>query len=270
MIIVSNAELSSDDYHKNTTHVSSSVLKLFLTDPRAYYDSFVLGNKPEQKKTDALIQGCHLHTAILEPEKLDVEYAVFSGSIRRGAEWEKFLINNDKPTIITQAQNKLTEKLVKNFRESEIILGEPGKETLVKLSSFYSNGVAEESIFGELDGMGIKVRFDYRRHVSERGEIHDLKTYKDPIGSTKDMRAYAESMHYDLSAALYIDMATKAFKVPYDFYLCFLSKADHKIKMFKCSENFIEQGREKYKKAIHDILLARKTGHYFIATMEEL
>lgn len=270
MKIIKNADMSSDDYHKDTTHTSSSVLKLFLVDPRAYHDAFVLGNRPEQKKTAALVQGCHVHTAILEPEKMDLEYAIYPGAIKRGKEWDKFLLENGEKSILTSAQNQLTQKLVDSFNRSEVVLGEAGNEKSHKLSDFYKDGEPEESVFGELDGMLIKVRFDYRKQFDTFGSVNDLKTTMEPIGNISQMREICERMHYDLSAALYIDMASKAFGVPYDFYFTFLSKADGKVKMYKASKAFLARGREKYKTAIREILAARKTGKWFSATIEEL
>lgn len=265
-----NDLLSSEQYHADRMAISSSVIKTFLHDPRSYYDKYVLNLEQPPKSSAALIQGSHLHTCILEPEKLDIEYAVYPGAVKRGKEWEEFERKNKGKTILTSSQNDLSTKLVKNFRDTKVILGISGKEIEVRLDSFFEDGFAEESIFGELCGSSVKVRFDYRRDFPEFGSINDLKTTVDTINNVKDARAICERMDYDLSAALYVDMASQYFGKPYYFYFTFLSKTDYKATIFKASEEFIKRGREKYEKGLAGIQAAKLTGNYFSAGVEEL
>ncbi|MCK9370546.1 PD-(D/E)XK nuclease-like domain-containing protein [Candidatus Dojkabacteria bacterium] len=270
MKLYSNLELSSDDYHANRTHKSSSVLKSFLHDSRAYYAKYVLNKDQGPKTNPNLIQGSHIHTCILEPHLVDTEYAVYPGAMKKGAAWEKFAEKNANKTILTNTQNQLSQKLIRNFNDTTVVIGAFGKEEIVNLNTFFIDGFAEESIFGELDGMKIKVRFDYRRDFEEFGSINDLKTTADIITTVSHARAICERMDYDLSAALYVDMAELYFKKKYYFYFTFLSKTDGRSTIFKASEAFISRGREKYKKAIKDIQAAELTGNYFSSGIEEL
>lgn len=270
MKIYQNNELSSEQYHGDREYISSSGLKLLLTSPKEFHDRYVLNLESGTKSSPALIQGCHLHSSILEPEKVDVEYSVFPGSIKRGKDWEKFLIENDNKVILTQAQAALTDRLVKNFNTAEVVINKGGFTEPVKIASFYAGGVAEESVMGELDGVKVKVRFDYRKNFETFGSINDLKTTSEYINSLDKVKEICEKMHYDLSASLYIDMAEKAFGVPHDFYFTFLSKADGTVKIFRASKEFLEKGRLKYKRALELLKSARKTGLYFTQDIEEV
>ena len=45
--------------------------------------------------------GTYVHTAVLEPEKLEEETAIYPGPIRRGKDWDKFEAENKGKVILT-------------------------------------------------------------------------------------------------------------------------------------------------------------------------
>jgi PDDEXK-like domain of unknown function (DUF3799) len=269
-----NIELSNEAYHNDRKYVSSSGLKLLLKSPKEFHDKYVLGKITVDKKSDALIFGCYIHSLILEPETVCNIYTVFPGAIRRGKEWESFLLLNDGKIIITASQHDQAMKLIDSFNKAVVTIGKHGFELPVNLSTFYTMGVAEESIMGELEEIPVKVRFDYRKAFDLNGElfgsINDLKTTSEYIDSLDKVREICYRMDYDLSAALYVDMASLYFSVPYEFYFTFLSKANGEVKIFRASDEFISSGRIKYKKALAILKEARYTGIYYKHEIEEV
>jgi hypothetical protein len=265
-----NEDISNEDYHGDREYVSSSGLKLFLKDPRKFYKVYVENEPIEQEYKSALDFGTYIHARILEPHLLDDEFAVFEGTMRRGKAWEEFKENAGEKIIITNSQKQLADRMLKTYEETEVVLGKHGHSTSVPVPSFFSEGVAEESLCGIINDIKIKVRFDYRREYEDFGEIYDVKTTSDYISSKAQVERICANFGYHISAALYVDLVTAATGKPHDFYFCFLSKKDGACRLFKASEQMLEKGREEYKKAISGLKQARKTGIYFENVIEEL
>lgn len=265
-----NPGISNEDYHGDREYISSSGLKLFLKDPRKFYKVYVENEPIEQEYKSALDFGSYIHARILEPHLLDEEFAVFEGTMRRGKVWEEFKENAGDKIIITSSQKSLADKMLKTYEETEVVLGKHGHSTNVPVTSFFSDGVAEESLCGLIDDVKIKVRFDYRREYEDFGEIFDVKTTSDYISSKAQVERICANFGYHISAALYVDLVTQVTGKPHDFYFCFLSKKDGACRLFKASKQMLEKGREEYKKAIAGLKEARKTEIYFENKIEEL
>jgi len=116
-----------------------------------------------------------------------------------------------------------------------------------------SNGFAEQTICGQLNGVPIKVRFDWIN--VEAGYIADIKTTGYP--SDRDsFKLTIDGLMYNLSAAFYCAMAEQYYGKKFDFYFVVLSKKDRTCDVFKTSEetmqtgmNFVNKALIKYKKA---------------------
>jgi hypothetical protein len=261
------AGISNEEYHADRTYVSSSVLKLLEKDVRSYYKQYVLGEEKLFGNQGAMDLGSYIHALILEPHLVDVEFAVFDGAMRRGKAWDAFLEDTDPAkTIITKSQAVLANDLVEEFYATSVKIGDEE----VPISSFFEGGKAEESLFVELDGVKVKVRFDYRKQSGEAHSINDIKTTAAPISSAKDAEKICASFGYDVSAALYCDAVMKATGNKHDFYFCFLSKKDGGTTIFKASEQMLESGRVKYKRAIEKLKEGRETGIWFENKIEEI
>ena len=264
--------ISNDDYHADREYISSSGLKLMLKSPRSFHDQYVLGNKQKFGNQSALDFGTYIHALILEPHLIDSEFAVFPGAIKRGKNWNEFKEdeNTKGKIIMSKTQANQAKVLIDNFNEASVVLGEQGKEKEVTLSSFFTEGYAEQTLCGTLDGIKIKVRFDYRKDFDGFGSINDVKTTASYISKISDVEAICEQYEYDLSAALYTDMLAMHTDKKQDFFFTFISKANGEVKIFKASEKMLERGRTKYKLAIKKLKEARKSGIYFEQGIEEL
>jgi hypothetical protein len=220
----------------------------------------------------ALDIGSYTHTRILEPHLVEAEYAIYPGVMKKGAKWEEFKANNEDKTILTKSQSDMVDKLVKNFESAKVILGKQGVDKEIPVRNFFENGKAEETLCGEIDGIKVKVRFDYRKEFEEFGSINDIKTTIGYIGTKESVEQICAQYDYDLAAALYVDLVTEETGKPHDWYYCFISKMKNNedVRMFKASEQMLEKGRQKYKKAIQLLKEARKTGIYFTNVIEEV
>jgi exodeoxyribonuclease VIII len=262
-----NHDISNQDYHDDRKYISSSGLKMILKDPRQFYKTYVLNEKNESTNQSAMDLGSYIHALILEPHLVEEEFAVFEGAMRRGSQWEEFSANvKEGQTIITKSQDVQAQELVRNFYETELELG----DDLVKVSSFFEEGRAEETLCGELDGLPVKVRFDYRKEGDGYASINDIKTTSKRIASKRDAEEVCSMFGYHISAALYCDLVEKETGKKHDFYFCFLSKKDGQTTLFKASEQMLEKGRQDYKRAIELIKKGRETGVWYEAKVETI
>ena len=266
-----NEKCSNEEYHADRQYKSSSALKMILKDPRLYHKTYVL-NEPQTFSADALSIGSYAHTRVLEPHLLEEEYAIFTGSRRSGDVWKQFKADNEGKTIITASQKTMVDSMMESYEKANVILGAEGSEEEVMISSFFSGGEAEETLCGEIDGYKVKTRFDYRQvdDSNQHGSINDLKTTASPINSLEEVEDICSYWGYDISAALYADLATQETGIKHDFYFIFMSKKTMECKIFKASEAMLERGRVAYKEAIRRLKEAELSGIYFESKIEEL
>ena len=264
-------DMSNEEYHKDRTHVSSSGLKLILDDPKRYYQQYVLGESEIHPNQAAFDFGSYIHTLILEPHLVEKEYIIWDG-IKRGKKWEEFKDNNQDKIIISASQQSLGLDIQKSFNASTVEMGKHGFESVIALNTFVSGGNAEETFCTSLEDLPVKARFDYRKEFEDHGIIIDLKTTSSRANNKEDIESICSRYCYDLSAALYCDIAEKVLNKPHDFYFIFLNKnkSDLGCTLCKASDQMIEKGREKYKKAIGILKEAKKTGVYYNNTIIEI
>lgn len=248
-----NNNISNEDYHSDREHESSSSLKLYLKDPKEYHNKYILKLPREEKYKSAYDFGSYIHSLILEPEKVEEEYAIFEGTARRGNVYKEFKAENEGKIILTRSQFLQAQTLLEAYTENDLAV------------SMIKEGNPEQTLCVELDGMKIKVRADYLR----AGEIIDVKTTSDPIDKFSAGKTVAR-FDYDLSAALYVDACAKHFGTEFDFYFLFINKISNEIEVLKASKKLLENGRRKYKKAIQLLLRAKKTGKYFKEGIQEV
>jgi len=246
-----DTQITNEAYHANRTHVSSSGLKLYLKDPVAYHKQYVQGIPWEVPVAlqNAFDFGTYVHAMVLEPHLLEEDFAIYESGCR-----EAFDYDNQGKMLITSGQDHIARRMFDNY--SKAVFHPEDK----KISTFFEGGKAEESMFAELDGLKVKIRTDYRKVDSDGiyASINDVKSTSKNV-NFKNVTKICEELDYDLSAALYCDVAEKVTGIRHDFYFLFMGKKDYKSEIFKASEDFLERGRRKYKRAIAGIKKSRET-----------
>ena len=228
--------LSNDKYHAEKKHLSSSNLKMLLKDTDKFYKDKILG-EGEPLKGAFLDEGNYAHTLILEPHMVDEEYLFFEGNRKAGKAWKEFEAKHkDSAKIILSAAQKVkVENWVESFKK---------RPEAVDLIAGADN---EFSLFSEMLGTPLKVRADVIN--IEKGFIADIKTTaSDPDVDT--FRFTVEQYGYDLSAALYVDMFSRRYEKPFDFYFIVLGKRTQTCEVYKASDLTLGKGRKKILTAI--------------------
>lgn len=251
-------DMDNNDYHGDVTHLSSSSLKMLLKDPRGFHKKYILKEKEVEQINSNFIFGSYLHTLVLEPHKAADEYAIYHKNFKRGKEYDEFRAENPGKEVITSVQADKAQEMLETFKNNKDAV------------QLISGGVAEQSLFTDLDGVGIKVRPDYLYTDVYSGYIVDLKTTSERLDRAALMKVVAK-YDYDLSAALYVDAYKQALGMDFNFYFVFMSKAEPAQTIaIKASKQLLENGRRKVNYAIKKYKKCLETGIWFKEGIEEL
>lgn len=258
-------DMSSSDYHGLAGTFSSSQLKDLLEDPEYFHRKYIK-KEIEKLEIPAFDIGTYFHTALLEPEKLKLECAVYEG-VRRGKDWEAFKEANANKAIITKTELDQANGLINAVQNSPVAMrrltkGQPEVSAFVNLriaesgviychdlekSVTVTGGFKKEKAPKKGTDITIKVRAD----LIADDFILDLKSTNGNTKSKYQMRTKVSSYNYDLSAALYLDMfSLVGERVISDFIWVFASKDYFNSKSYVASADMIQIGRAKYFKAL--------------------
>ena len=283
-------DMPSNEYHAEKGHYSSSQLKDILESPELFYKKYVT-KEIARGENPAFDIGTYFHTAILEPHLLSKECAVFKGR-RFGKEYDSFLERHKGKAIITESEKIKAQNCIDAIRKCPISmgyvkLGTPEVSAFCELYIFndniygFKNGtcykmsysgwieVLEKEIqslnkaieSGEAVKVGVKVRAD---SIDMNGvSISDLKSASGNVSEEFSIKEKTSGLHYDLSAAFYLDIFTLVLGLPdrvyTDFVWLYASKDLHeKLKVpmgepWRADRDNVEVGRAKWTKAIIDI-----------------
>jgi hypothetical protein len=235
MKVYLNNELSNEQYHADTDHINGSGLwNIYDRCPAAwrYKDE-------EDEQSKALVFGTGSHTALLEPERFEAEYArmptkedfgndllvtvsdMNSWAKERGI---KGLSGKSKDDVISIIQATGESVKIYDVIREEAEKAATGKQMLegtdydaiqqmravIHANSYYSSllagAYAEVSILGELNGEPSKVRFDC---LTKGGDIIDYKT---TVSAKPDeFFRHAARLGYFMKMAMQHDMFVAAY-----------------------------------------------------------
>lgn len=216
---------SNAEYHKDNTHLSSSSIKMLLKNPAQYYQEYILGNKSTESRPQ-FDEGSFVHTLVLEPEKV-ADYAVFPGLRKSGKAWEEFQAANKGKIILSAPQVNRCEQLYKSYA------------SLPVATALLQGGSPEFTMTGKMLDVPVKARADYIN--IDKKYIVDIKTTSMPSDS-EIFRHTIREYGYDLSAALYCQIAHDNFNSLFDFYWIVISKSDMMTNVYKASSQTLSEG----------------------------
>lgn len=235
MKVYFNNELSNQDYHADTEHINGSGLwNLYDRCPAAWRYK-----EEEDEQSKALIFGTSSHTALLEPERFDAEYArmptkedfgdnilvtvsdMNSWAKERGikglsgktkAEVIKIIRSTGEPVRIYDEERLLAEL---NAKGRTLLEGDDydaimQMRAVIHANSYYSSLLAgaysEVSILGELLDEQSKVRFDC---LTRGGDIIDYKT--SVSAKPDEFFRHAARLGYFMKMTMQHDMFVEAY-----------------------------------------------------------
>lgn len=220
-------KVTNEEYHADTNYFSSSSFKLLMTDLPKFYREKILHEVEERAENPNFSEGSYVHSMLLEPERVAEEYAFFEGWRKAGKEWEAFKAQHPDKTILSKPQQHRCQGWVASV--------ERRREALALLQG----GIPEHTICGTWKDIPVKIRCDYIN--VDQGYIVDIKTTGYPADADLFKRTIRE-YYYQLSAALYKEVASTFYKKNFDFYFIVISKPESVCDVYKMSEETMQEG----------------------------
>lgn len=233
--------------------VNFSSVKHLAKSP-AYYLWTLTESPPD---TGARKRGRATHCAVYEPERFATAYDVWAGR-RAGKAWDDYLAAATRAgkEVLTEKEYELVKALAVAVRGNPIaaryVTGIEAEQTF--------RGVVERSPAGDIPGW----RFDVKGRVDairSGAFISDLKTTRDasPAGFGREV------LRLDLhaQAAWYVDLVEYATgeELPF-FWVAAEATAPHLVQVYRCPENVLALGRERYMQWLDTLALCQRTNHW--------
>lgn len=217
-------------YHSDYSVLSSSMIKTIAEDPAKFKSNYIDGNRSESTAPH-FIEGSYVHSLILEPEKTVTEYAIFPGFRKAGADYEAFSAAHNGKVIISQPQMHRCGNLFRGYKARK------------EATDLVTGGLAEHTLTSSILNIAVKCRADYIN--PDAGYIVDVKTTAE-LSGTDMFKFTIQRFQYDLSAALYCQIAYDTYGKLFDFYWVVISKADGECHVYKASTETLSAGAAKY------------------------
>lgn len=237
-------KISNRDYHADKSRLSSSSLKLILDSPEKFYNEVILGQR-EDKQIPAFDEGSFVHALILEPEIIAEEFAFFDGLRKQGPDWEEFKTEHPGKILLSKPQRTRCNYYWDSFKRNDAAV------------ALIDGGEAEHTICEDLKDIPLKVRTDYIN--VEKGYIVDVKTSGFPV-DIDSFRITIDQYKYQLSAALYCEIAKAHYGKDFDFYFIAIAKKEPDCQVFKVSEDMMRRGKQMVYRALDKYKECKDTG----------
>ena len=195
--------------------MSNSNIGTLLSNPREF------GSKPVEENTNLLL-GRFFHVAMLEPHKLG-EFEIVDASSRntkiyKEQSGDRFLLLQKEVDHLMYAINEMKG----NKEMASQIFAKGNEYEVPNVSNFF--------------GLDFKGKAD----IVTKDKIIDIKTTSNILAFPKSARSF----NYDSQAFIYSSM----FGLPFEFFV--IDKNTRQMKIFQCSEEFLERGMQKVARAV--------------------
>lgn len=246
-----SSELSSDAYHAEREHESSTNLKSILITP-AHYAAQI--GKPSQSN-DTLQLGSALHAAILEPEEFDARFVVIPKCDRRTSVGKQAYLayqEQHKGKILIPSEQIDFLNLLRDQ-----IHRHPDVHKMLAIA-----GENEASIFWTDDETGVKLKVRPDRHFVINNELFYISLKSAANASPEAFSRDVEKYDYHMSEAMYLDGLEQAYGMPaYPLWLVF-EKDTWQINKFEPCERTMAVGHERYRRAVKTLKQCRESGEF--------
>lgn len=204
----------------------------------------------EVKPNEAMEFGTLTHRAILEPDKFEGSYAIFTGKTKKGKAWDEFREANAPLTITSEDR---LESLV-----------EIGKKVKADNDSmFLLDGCHPEvSLFWDDEcGIKCKARLDIVRPESH--QLADIKTMADI--SIRSFNQMVDKYGGMIQVGHYVDGYRKCYGIDHNpafTFICIETIPPYRVVCRQLSNDLVEYGRKKNKETLARIQIGKVTGSW--------
>lgn len=225
--------MTDDDFaaYSKINAVNWSTLKEMRKSPKHYQHALT----HPREDTPAMALGRATHTAVFEPDRFALEYAVWKGERRAGKDWEAFKAAHESETILRIDDYKRAIAIRDAVRSHPVA------------SRYLVDGHAEQTITwrDEETGIACKARLDWHRKSPR--VLVDLKTAND-IEKRKFGQAAAR-LGYHGQIAFYSDGLASSMRSQLDEVVIIAAESDapYDVAVFRIDADVLYAGRELYR-----------------------
>ena len=202
-----------------------------------------------REDTPSLALGRATHTAVFEPDRFALEYAVFKGERRAGKEWEAFKESHKGETIL-----KLDEYM-RCLAIRDAVRANP------VAADYLAEGIAEQTIRWNDKETGIACKGRYDWYSRKKTTLVDLKTTKDidqrrfaqtaaRFGYHSQLAFYADGLSYHAGRDVDVVIIAVEYDAPYD------------VAVFHLDLDVLWAGREEYQELLRRVAGCRQLGRW--------
>ena len=197
--------------------LSNSDIRTLLSNPEKFGDNVI--------KSVPMVIGGYFHTIILEPEKVD-SFKILDATTRNTKKYKEL---SDGEICLLESEADKIGKMRDKLLGNDIIRG------LIRDGNVEYEVPAVTEIFGQM----WKGKADVLNHDEKL--IIDLKT----TGDIEKFRSSAYRYNYDSQAYIYQQLFPG-----YDMIFVAVDKNSHKLRIYECSDKFLQSGQTKAVDAI--------------------
>lgn len=199
--------------------------------------------------TAAMAMGRAVHTAVYEPDRFALEYAVFKGARRAGKDWDAFKASHPTETILKVEEYKRCLAIRDAVRSHPVA------------ASYLAEGTGEQTITWTDKHTGLKCKGRYDWYSSAKQTLVDLKTSKD-IGAHR-FGATAGRLGYHAQLAFYLDgLAQHVSGDPRVVIIAVESEAPFDVAVYHLDVDVLYAGREEYRDLLSKVRGCRELGKW--------
>lgn len=236
-------DVPAEEYHQLPDSVSCSGLKHLLRSP-AHYQAYL--EEPDDGKPNV---GTALHCAVLEPERFDQEYTVFSG--RRGTKvFDAFVQENPGKIILNEQEWIQVHGMLRAIMShKEFPLWKALQTAKREMSVFWTD---------EETGVQCRVRFDA---LCAPFANFDLKTTTD--ARPEQFIKQAVRLDYDLQVAMYTEAAYRFTGEVLPFiFVAVEQDAPNGLWLLTAGQSMIDNGWKKFRRALSTYKTCKESGFW--------
>ena len=239
-------DVKESEYHISEGISKSSLDKLGKS-PLHY--KHALENPTES--TPAMAFGSLVHCVVLEPSRIEAEYAVAPKVDKRTkagkAEYAEFLLTSEGKIVVSQDDMDNAYAMAESIQNNQLA------STLM-----CQTGVVEKSIYSVDPDINILKRGRCDKICENAKMIIDLKTTQD--GSPKGFQSSIFKFNYHVQVAYYIDLCREqGLDIERFLFVVVEKTAPFATSVYELDEHTIELGRREYKERLATLSRCLKT-----------
>ncbi len=252
--------MPADEYHRDDSRVSNSMLGAFLKDPLLYFRRYVAEPRVRHEPTPEMNFGTVVHHILLEDDREPKPYAVYRGEKRRGSkEWNEWVGDCYRRIVLKADEYDAACRVVDGVRANKTARWLIGSATHREAVIHWHDPIINIALKSRLDVW-----------VEPSGIVADIKTTSGAV-TPAAFAATAYRFGYDRQAAFYVDAVLALTKAEPSFvFIAVQKEPPFRCRVFELDETFVDRGRTKNLRALGELKECMRTGRWDIAAGDEI